>query len=630
MADNVVNAKISSAAARRAAALQALGEQDKQLADLLERYHLEASRIESTKRSLRIQYNDAAPISSLPPELLALIFGAFVDDYWVPDLENSSFFGGHRMYNHFMCGWLVILQVCHRWRSVALDTPRLWTRITVSPVSFIQFAIAHSGDLPLDAFAAQHLQREPSPGTLLQCLLPEFPRLRSALFRMTIPAALILETAHTAGMKLQAPALKALTLIIDTREFLTSIPLLSEMDLPRLASLTLDGASFKLLQSLARPTLTVVDISFSPRCKPSELIDLLGKLPLLQRLELVGFEEQNIQDQSQRTPPWCRTISLPHLKYLSMKSRLHALDVTHLLDCLDFPVDTNIIILMGAQLDYPYENVDEAYKVVLPRVMNKALVSSVTARGQATQAAIPRIMKIWSLDGPCRLFNVALWSSVPPCNAEKRFVPGVATPGARLRLTIATPRDELGMLRFFDLVDLSKVVKLCIAIPEFPVRVWIRAFRGRVLPELQDLVLNNYGTIRGVLAAISTPLPASFHGSSASPQEHMSDSARCCFFPTLKTLTLSDCLFRSDPRKLRPNDLIGSILEALQTRAEHGHKLDRLKIKTPINLTRAEDIAVLEDPRVAKSVEIESGSSRYSDEDTDGDEDEDEARRGRG
>ncbi|KAF7799468.1 hypothetical protein EIP86_010703 [Pleurotus ostreatoroseus] len=628
MPNNIVRLEKDNPLTRRATVLQALEEQDRLLAELSEWYHVEVSRIESTKRYLQTQYNGTAPVSCLPPEVLALIFAAFVDDYWTPDSTNTHFcmHHNHQMYKPPMCGWIVILQVCHCWRAIALDTPRLWTRIAVGPLPYIQFAIAHSGNLPLDAFAAQcpQVQREDDPEIdILQCLLSEFHRLRSAVFRMSFPVKLLLETARTAGIKLQAPALEALTLMIDTREFLTSIPLLSEMDLPRLTSLALERASFNLLQSLSRPVLTVVNVSFSPPCKPSELIELLDKLPLLRHLELSGFEEQDRRNWSRRIPPWFRTISLPHLKYLSMASDLHALDMTHLLGCLDFPVDTIINISMGAQRDGPVVGVNEEYELILPRVLNKALVSNMAAISQATQAVIPRIMEISSTGRLRHLLNVALSSSIPLCGAEEHLIRSTADSGPRLRLTIVTPglSQSSVILRLFNLVDLSELVKLGITGAQFPSHVWMQIFQDLVLPKLQDLVLKDYGTIASVLLAMSTPIPGSSQGISTLPQEHMDDSARCYLFPTLKTLTLSNCVFRANPRQPHPHDLIDRILEELEIRAEHGYQLDKLIVDTPINLTRAEDLAALEDPLYAKHVEIGAAKPGYCDEDTDGGED---------
>jgi len=81
----------------------------------------ELESLEKTSRTLKIRRNALAPISRLPPETIAIIF---------------SFLSLPREYLRLLTGdkqdllaWLRVSHVCHRWREIALDQPRFWSRI---------------------------------------------------------------------------------------------------------------------------------------------------------------------------------------------------------------------------------------------------------------------------------------------------------------------------------------------------------------------------------------------------------------------------------------------------------------------------------------------------------------------
>ena len=81
----------------------------------------ELESLERTTRTLKLRRNALAPISRLPPETIAIIF---------------SFLSLPREYLRLLTGdkqdilaWLRVSHVCHRWREVALNQPRFWSRI---------------------------------------------------------------------------------------------------------------------------------------------------------------------------------------------------------------------------------------------------------------------------------------------------------------------------------------------------------------------------------------------------------------------------------------------------------------------------------------------------------------------
>ncbi len=164
------------------------------------------------------------------------------------------------------------------------------------------------------------------------------------------------------------------------------------------------------------------------------------------------------------------------------------------------------------------------------------------------------------------------------------------------------------IVRFFDLVDLSEVVVLDFEDYENSTETWIRVFRNRALPNLQELTLRYDMAVTEVLDAMSIPLPAPVQSSNAPPHGHEgSENSRRFLFPTLKRLTLTGSLFRGRTGKVLVNDAFRDILRALRVRAKHGYKLEELVIRDPGNLTRQVDRDALADPRLADLTQIESG-----------------------
>ncbi|KAF7798075.1 hypothetical protein EIP86_009289 [Pleurotus ostreatoroseus] len=617
---NIEAAHEDAASTNRAAALQALQEQDRVLNAQLNHHNKEILRIRGAKRSLRTQFNALAAISRLPTEVLSLVFQAYVDNYWVAENHNSQYTVGVRaqIYTTSMCGWLVLLQVCQHWRSVALGTPSLWTRIELGCQPYVDLALKHSGDMPLEVFAGRHRSEPNSPyefEILTRSLLPVFSRLRIAQFRFSDPnlksALFILRRRE---LELQAPILEKLTLLMNGRSrphTLTRIPTFPTMELPHLTDLTIENASSTLLASFIRPTLTNLNVTFFPALTPSALVQVLEQLPLLRCLKLSGFKEAGRTPVSAGlySPPWCRRIPLPHLKLVWFESRLHALEVAHLLGCLDFPEYTQIrfLSIRDEALSLQTRDIER----VLSLLMSKALVS------QADRMATPRVIKITSAYAPS--LNVVLWSALRPSDMGSAVTPAAKVP--RLELAIATTKHE-ALPHFFTLLNVSKAIVLDIEDEATDTEEWISIFRHRALPMLRDLILTGLTAITEFMPVITAAPDTSLQALSAINSTHDGDHAHSFLFPTLKTLTLRFCVFRLKPRKTLRYDALPLIVKMLRTRSKHGYKVEKLIIHHPINLTREEDLAALRDPRIADVVEIGPGeeepwSSSEDDEEVD-------------
>jgi hypothetical protein len=80
--------------------------------------------------------NTIPPISSLPSEVLALIF-SFANQRTEPSISRETPIR------------LSFAQVCRTWRAVALDTPSLWVRPLFRWPAFAQLMLSHARELPI-------------------------------------------------------------------------------------------------------------------------------------------------------------------------------------------------------------------------------------------------------------------------------------------------------------------------------------------------------------------------------------------------------------------------------------------------------------------------------------------------
>ena len=92
-------------------------------------------------RQLKNKWNTLATTSKLPDELLAEVFVQLNLSYHVDQLQWRTV-GRYQ--------WITVCQVCSHWRSVAMNTPRLWRDITVTrSVEWMRELLTRSRQAPL-------------------------------------------------------------------------------------------------------------------------------------------------------------------------------------------------------------------------------------------------------------------------------------------------------------------------------------------------------------------------------------------------------------------------------------------------------------------------------------------------
>lgn len=300
---------------------------------------------------------------------------------------------------------------------------------------------------------------------VVEALLPEFRRVRFAQLRITSPAQEAFEFANRQGVDLRNPILDTLSLIVD--KDVTSVPVLCEIDFPSLASLTILRGAYMLVKSFVRPTITSLDILFSPPCRASTLAELLAELPLLQYLTLSGIGEEIPQDPLE-TALLNTMVPLRHLQHLSLEADLQSYEILHLLESLDFPAETEVVFAMVPSRYVAQETVAQ-YAIVLPRLTSKLLVSNEPST-EAAKMVSPRVIEVRATNPDYReSLNVVLWSSLRPEDLGDMSVLNFA-PVRRLKLTFET-LEENAIIHFINLVDLSEVVVMDIE-EHYSARVW--------------------------------------------------------------------------------------------------------------------------------------------------------------
>ena len=300
--------------AARAAALSAIDE--------------EINAVRHLTDTLLSHRNAIAPISALPPELLARIFRfhALIDPPW-SDLENL--------------GWIGVTHVCRQWRQVALDDSSLWATITGfwPSAEWIseQLVRARNAPLVIDFKFTPSLDR-------LSKFPPRISHIRELRLRN-------MSQLHSRGIQeicaSEAPILEHLELALDPVSYFPGMFLtygelagttLFDGRTPKLRTLSLSQISIPW-SLIPRGQLTQLKIillkeisttDISPSVESNQLIDLLINSPELEGLVL-EFCLPSMLSQVSREQP----IHLPRLSRLSLAGS--TFNVTNLLSMLRLP-----------------------------------------------------------------------------------------------------------------------------------------------------------------------------------------------------------------------------------------------------------------------------------------------------
>ena len=95
---------------------------------------------------LRCRRNSFVRLNRLPPELLAEIFLYCRGEVW--DLPNNLETAKCRATPPRL-RWIFVTAVCSHWRQLALQTPRLWSHISLQYPRFVTYSLQLAKQSPL-------------------------------------------------------------------------------------------------------------------------------------------------------------------------------------------------------------------------------------------------------------------------------------------------------------------------------------------------------------------------------------------------------------------------------------------------------------------------------------------------
>ncbi|KAI0060683.1 hypothetical protein BV25DRAFT_1992747 [Artomyces pyxidatus] len=259
--------------------------------------------------AMRTRRNALAPISVLPPEILARIFELHaIDcphgkvDYYRADRMNLRF------------GWIAsATHVCRRWREVALDHPRLWGRLAFNMGSkWVEEMLARVKAAPI--FVSQKLPycSPPTTGTV-------------TLMHPAIPSRLsqVQELNFSGYLEHMLPLLTRPAPMLERLELSTDVDMTTQVSIPinfldnhapRLREIELRNVSHAWGVFPSR-ALTELKIAFSINPIPTsfaQFLDFLEGTPTLTKLTLeccIPSASHFIND---------RVVSLPNMSALTL------------------------------------------------------------------------------------------------------------------------------------------------------------------------------------------------------------------------------------------------------------------------------------------------------------------------
>ena len=291
--------------------------------------------VEAAKQLLHSQLarrNALAPISVLPPEILARVFHLLV-------FEDPACFGERNL------GWIRSTHVCRYWREVALDDSSLWATIwgASTNTDLISEMLARAKNAPMDIHLCLGARSGPE---VLRMFPPHLSHTRE--LRLQSMSSTTLCPDNVRGIyNREAPALEHFELRCSVTSPITFRELegaaLFKGRAPRLRTFSLSQVVIPW-SLLPRGQLTQLTIRLfhelltpyaPPYGDPNQLIDLLVDCPGLEILVLdrcLPFQLSQI--------PHGRTIHLPHLSLLSLVGSSSR--ITNLMKMLKTPSSTRL------------------------------------------------------------------------------------------------------------------------------------------------------------------------------------------------------------------------------------------------------------------------------------------------
>ncbi|ESK97878.1 hypothetical protein Moror_17307 [Moniliophthora roreri MCA 2997] len=243
---------------------------------------------------IRTKLNTLAPIAVLPPEILLHILSLCAQRT-------------HPIMRQYCRHVMAFTQVCRQWRSLALQTSKLWTTIDLCNTAYASTFLTRSKDAqialvaisPLKSYG-ESIERHRNRISSIDAIL--FPDSMLALFR-SIDADDVITLNNLTELNLRTP-------------FIIGHVDLSCLQIPAVRRLSLEGVKvdWESCNGLISLRLCGLPITHAPTYH--QLLGMLERSPFLEEVELEDAVPVDIESYKSRPP-----ISLPYLSKMTIGSK---------------------------------------------------------------------------------------------------------------------------------------------------------------------------------------------------------------------------------------------------------------------------------------------------------------------
>jgi hypothetical protein len=501
------------------------------------------SKHEKSIIALKTLRNTFSPISRLPTEILCHIF------YFTQEQQR-----------YFVLNWIKVTYISRQWRTVALNSPNLWTNLLFGPWTSIMLERSKKADLTVKfdfsnrtsnaikylESAFHHVDRfkvlllENGHASLLRDLVSKLPksapRLHSLIISVYRSRVSELGFDHDSDTCDLPEAMLCETENVHYVELKGCNPSWNSHLFSSLLHLKIDGVS-----RAARPTT-------------KQFLEMLKRMPNLESLELHNAIPVENSGSVQET------ILLSGLNSLSLSSSYT--EIGNLLRYLIYPPTTRVKIVADATLIS-----DLNFSGMFSR-LSSILASSDKKRG----CDIARLF-IRGTDNTRQSVQIQAHSKLKP-QSKNLFHHGLINPDIDLTFNFqeyAEPSKQF----------LDSVLPQCFH--AFPLDNLSSLFLSDVTPSPQ-ILLDLFGTLRHLESIVSTgtsahPLVAALQGTPTLGQA-TSPVKTNFVFPGLRSLALGDATFEPDHYDSEFTCIhVDSLRDCLKQRHEHGAGLHELHLK---------------------------------------------------